>query len=306
MTIWNKIRTEFSDSQHKNIRLKYLRQYSRYTNRNIIIYYSDFLSSSKPAFLTMLDEEDKHIIGDVVKELDPQKGLDVLIESPGGSPDAAEAIANMLRLKFSSVRFIVPNMAKSAATVLCLSGDEILMNEQSELGPIDPQMGFKHPNGNLIYSPAHLIIQQFTTLVQNAIENQEFAKVLAPYLDMYFPSFLQECWNAIEHMKNISAELLFNYMFKRDPEKKELAKDIAHKLSNFPQFLSHGRPLNIEYIKELGLNVFDLRDDTRLNNIVLYLYFSIKETFNRNQAIYKLIENNKGHGTVKHVTIKST
>src|SRR5580658_1700550 len=46
------------------------------------------------------------------------KKLDVLIHSPGGYPDATEALVRMLRRQFDDIRFIVPAFAKSAATML--------------------------------------------------------------------------------------------------------------------------------------------------------------------------------------------
>jgi ATP-dependent protease ClpP protease subunit len=55
------------------------------------------------------------------------KKLDVLIHSPGGYPEAAEALVRILRRQFDDIRFIVPAFAKSAATMLAMSGNEILM-----------------------------------------------------------------------------------------------------------------------------------------------------------------------------------
>ncbi|MQY59252.1 MAG: hypothetical protein GH144_06555 [Clostridia bacterium] len=38
------------------------------------------------------------------------------------------------------MRFLIPHTAYNAATMLALSGDEILMDDRSTLGPIDPQI----------------------------------------------------------------------------------------------------------------------------------------------------------------------
>lgn len=302
MTTWDSIRTEFQDSQHKNIRLKYMKQYVKHTGRNLIVYVSDFISGQKPSHLTMLDNHDKTIFADTMRELDSSRGLDILIESPGGMGTVAESIADMLRLRFNSIRFIIPNMAKSAATILCLSGDEILMNEQSELGPIDPQMPQRMPNGEVRYSPAFLIIKQFESLLQTSINNPNVGAILAPYLQMYFPSFLQDCYNAINFSKKIAEELLKKYMFANFPNKEKLAHDVSKHLSDFKNFLNHSRSLNIEYAQKiLKLKVFDLRQDKKLDGIVNRLYLSIRETFNRQPSFVKIFENQNGHGTVIHL-----
>jgi len=303
MSTWNQIREEFQNAQHKDIRMKYAKAVSRITKRNLLIYASEFTSGSRPPQLTSLSPDDKIFFGDAIRSLDPQKGIDVLIESPGGIAEVAEAIAKMLWSSFTSVRFIVPSMAKSAATLLALSGEKILMDEQSELGPIDPQMPVRQPNGEIRYSPAHLIIQQFQTLLGTVAQHQIIGQRLAPFLQIYFPSLLQECQNAIELSKQISRELLLNYMFRGQTEAQSKADRISNELGEFKNFLSHGRSINIDEAKSLGIEIYDLREDTKLRDAVNRLFFSIKETFNRNQAMIKICENSEGHGTALQLQV---
>jgi ClpP class serine protease len=113
MSTWNQIREEFQNAQHKDIRMKYAKAVSRITKRNLLIYASEFTSGSRPPHLTSLSPDDKIFFGDAIRSLDPQKGIDVLIESPGGIAEVAEAIAKMLWSSFTSVRFIVPSMPKA-------------------------------------------------------------------------------------------------------------------------------------------------------------------------------------------------
>jgi ClpP class serine protease len=64
--------------------------------------------------------------------------IDVILHSPGGSPEATESLVGLLRRRFKSIRFIIPNVAKSAATMMAMSGDEIILGIDAELGPTDP------------------------------------------------------------------------------------------------------------------------------------------------------------------------
>src|SRR5207248_2587027 len=83
--------------------------------------------------------------------------LDLLIHSPGGFPEATEGIVDEIRAKFpDDVRAIVPAFAKSAATMMAFAADQILIDEQAELGPIDPQMVTSKG-----VSPAESIKRQF-------------------------------------------------------------------------------------------------------------------------------------------------
>ena len=66
--------------------------------------------------------------------------MDVIIETPGGDGAVAEDIVRLLRGKFDEVCFIVPGYAKSAGTIIVMSGDDILMGPTSALGPIDAQL----------------------------------------------------------------------------------------------------------------------------------------------------------------------
>lgn len=66
--------------------------------------------------------------------------IDVWLESPGGDAHAAYKLGLLLRAVAAKVRVVVPDCAKSAATLLTLVGDEIYMAPGADLGPLDAQM----------------------------------------------------------------------------------------------------------------------------------------------------------------------
>ena len=77
---------------------------------------------------------------DLLRSLGEMEDGVLMINSPGGDADAAEKMLMMCRKRFKhSFKVIVPDYAKSAATMIALGSDEILMGYLSELGPIDPQ-----------------------------------------------------------------------------------------------------------------------------------------------------------------------
>jgi hypothetical protein len=68
--------------------------------------------------------------------------LDVIVGSPGGDVEAAYLVARELRRRFEQLTVFVPFQAKSAATVLCLAADELVLGSLGELGPLEQQYAY--------------------------------------------------------------------------------------------------------------------------------------------------------------------
>lgn len=66
--------------------------------------------------------------------------IDLLLVSNGGDPIVPWRIVNILRERFSKLGVLLPYVAYSAATLLSLGADEIVMHPYSNLGPVDPQL----------------------------------------------------------------------------------------------------------------------------------------------------------------------
>jgi hypothetical protein len=82
----------------------------------------------------------RRAIEDTVVEDRDEVEVDVWLESPGGDAHAAYKLALILRHVACCVRIVVPDYAKSAATLLALVGDEIYLAPGAELGPLDAQI----------------------------------------------------------------------------------------------------------------------------------------------------------------------
>lgn len=97
-----------------------------------------------PTFTSVLKERAK------VKNL---QTLELLLHSPGGHADIAYQIVRFFRRHCQKFNVIVPLMAKSAATLMCLGANAIYMGELAELGPIDVQIQDPVEKGAKIISP---------------------------------------------------------------------------------------------------------------------------------------------------------
>lgn len=75
-----------------------------------------------------------------------KKEIDFLIISNGGDPITSLRIMSLLRERFDKIGVLLPYVAYSAATILALGADEIIMHPYSNLGPVDPQLTVSHNN----------------------------------------------------------------------------------------------------------------------------------------------------------------
>ena len=76
---------------------------------------------------------------DLIYDADPAVDLHLLLNSPGGEGETAIRLVRAAQARCRELTVIIPDHAKSAATLLALGAHHILMSPMSDLGPIDPQ-----------------------------------------------------------------------------------------------------------------------------------------------------------------------
>jgi ClpP class serine protease len=88
-----------------------------------------------------IDIQDSEDVLRAIKLTDPDVPIDMVLHTPGGLVLAAEQIALALCRHSAKVTVFVPHYAMSGGTLIALAADEIAMDENAVLGPIDPQIG---------------------------------------------------------------------------------------------------------------------------------------------------------------------
>jgi len=88
-----------------------------------------------------IDVEDSEQVLRAVRLTPDTVPIDIVVHTPGGLVLAAEQIARALHRHPAKVTVLVPHYAMSGGTMLALAADEILMDENAVLGPVDPQVG---------------------------------------------------------------------------------------------------------------------------------------------------------------------
>jgi ClpP class serine protease len=303
MPNWNDVLKEITkiqtESQERSlgavdvIRRDYLCKLHRHTSRNIIAYYSGFLS--KPGIAqSEITDEDKNGFMMAVHKLDRTKGLDLILHTPGGDIAATQSIVNYLHKMFKNdIRAIVPQIAMSAGTMIACSCRSILMTEHSNLGPIDP-----HLRG----VPAYGVIEEFKRAYKEIKKDSNKVSIWRPIIEQYKPTFLSQCENAIMWSNKFVQEQLEKVMFSNDPKAKEKARKIAKTLSSYQGNKRHERHIHMEECKKIGLHIERIEDDPDLQDLILTVHHCFMHSL-MNSASFKMIENHNGVALVKNLTL---
>jgi ClpP class serine protease len=124
-------------------RLRLLRQLEEKRNSRVIaiIHRQETLALLGFPLARYIDIQDSEEVLRAVKLTDPQTPLDLVLHTPGGLVLAAEQIAGALCKHQAKVTVFVPHYAMSGGTLIALAADEIVMDENAVLGPVDPQLG---------------------------------------------------------------------------------------------------------------------------------------------------------------------
>lgn len=280
---------------HDAVRRRYLAALAQRTGRAVIVYSTAFLDkdSASNVAITLGDLQG---FMNAAANLDQMRELDLLITSPGGSPEATESIISYLRTQFDHIRAFVPVAAMSAATMLALGCDEIVMGAHSQLGPIDPQFTIRTPEGPRS-APGQAILDQFDQAKEECRDPQNIAAWM-PILRAYLPGLLSMCRDQREVAQRMVRQWLSQYMLRDDPKGDEKAAAAAEWFANYEYFGSHGRRVSLEDVQGLGLRVTALEDDQDLQDAVLSVHHAYSVTYSGTPAV-KIIENHLGRAYVK-------
>lgn len=85
--------------------------------------------------------EDSEQVLRAIRFTPPDTPIDLILHTPGGLVLATEQIARALIRHRAKVTVFVPHYAMSGGTMLALAADEIVMDANAVLGPVDPQLG---------------------------------------------------------------------------------------------------------------------------------------------------------------------
>ena len=271
-------------SPQDKLRKGYIKRLASLTKRNVIVYYSGWLQ--KPAMQGVnfgISDADMTGFMTVIHKLDREKGLDLVLHTPGGDMAATESLIDYLRSMFgNNIRAIVPQIAMSGGSMIACACKEIIMGKQSNIGPFDPQI-----NG----APCQAILSDLTRALTEMQTVPNSAYVWQPIIQKYNLGFFAQCVHAIQMADEVVKKNLIACMFDGLQDAQDKANKIVSHLGSHAETKMHARHIHKEQAKDLGLKIADLEADPKLQEAVFSLHHSCILTFEQTQAI-KIIENN--------------
>jgi hypothetical protein len=225
------------------------------TGRPLVVYFAQL---DQP-----INHTDPDDLSEILSGIDGD-AVDLFIQTPGGNVDATEKLIGILRQRLKSWRVIVPSWAKSAGTVIALSGEQILLGINSELGPIDPQ--FQGPNGMTI--PCEIL----STDPTQPYHVQQLAGL------------------AVSRMRQLALSLLEKGMMQGKAV--EEIQAVLGKISSTNGYKSHGAVIDYDEAKALGLAVDFLSPDGDLWK-QLWLLYCMYDYDTKAKGVGRLVEGAK-------------
>ena len=218
----------------------------------------------------------------LLHRVEPGASITLLLNSPGGDVDAAEKLQHMLRESVSppalqqpgDVEIVVPNRAKSAATIMALGADRVTMSDTSELGPIDPQVRFQ----NSYYSVAAWLTayKHAERRCQEHPDNPAFAAVFQS-LNPVIAEILRFAESRARKLaEGLAKRAGWNYTM------------VAETLMDTTRFPSHGQMIDWRTAEDIGLkNVRYMPRTNPLWDMYWKLYLALRGVAGEQKKIFE-------------------
>jgi hypothetical protein len=184
--------------------------------------------------------------------------LDFLLVSNGGDPTVAWRVVSLIRERTKKFSVLVPQAAYSAATLIALGADEIVMHPHGNLGPTDPQI--HSPRKGQKDSAADSVpfgsedLAAFLRFAREEVglgDQAEMLAVFQRFCDDVGPVGIGVAARSAQLTVNMGEKLLQLHM--PGETNKPKARAISEKLTR--DFFHHGYPVSRTEAKEIGLKI---------------------------------------------------
>ena len=237
------------------------RQADRYARQRLILEIQEHVGRHVICYVagkrTEIDRDDVLGFVDLLSRIPPESDVDLVVHSGGGDIDAAEKLITMVRdkVKNGRLRMVVPHYAKSAATLMALGADTIVMSDSSELGPIDPQVPFPVGQGQWVHYSVLSYLKAYQRFTEELRANPGDPSALL-MLGKFQPHEVVEIERLFARARYLAEKLLLTGMMEGLPVTEPVSK-----LLDIESWHTHGQVISAEAAETIGLAVTRERPD---------------------------------------------
>lgn len=246
-----------------------------------------YVTSDRPNLSSNISSEVVSILHDHIISINPKDRakLDLFIYSRGGDSDVPWSIVSMFReySEEGSFSVLIPYRAHSAATVIALGADEIVMTKKAELGPIDititrgPYNPREEESSQSLPISVEDVNGYFTLLKKVGCERpNEVMKGFEQLTEKVHPLALGTVCRLLQQTELVALRLLGT---RSNPFTDEKNREIVRRLSS--EIYSHRHTISrSEAINHLGLEQVVKAEDADIDEELWDLYNEYKALFN--------------------------
>jgi len=216
------------------------------------------------------------------------KIIDLFLYSRGGDVSVPWRITSMIREFCDEFNVLIPYKAQSAATLLSLGADNIIMGKKAELGPIDPTL-VKSSVGEGSLPRQEISVEDVNSFLSfikekaNINDQSALANVVSNLINQISPLTLGNVNRQNSHIRLVARRLLTSRMLKMDEEKiNTIIETLTEKI------YSHGHAIGRQEAKDIGLPIIIAED--KLENLIWQLFLIYEDFFRLNDPIHLEIE----------------
>ena len=213
-----------------------------------------------------------------------KKRIDLFLYSRGGDVSVPWRIVSMIREFCDEFNVLIPYRAQSAATLLSMGADNIIMGKKAELGPIDPTL-VKATIGETAAPPQEIAVEDVNSFLSfvkeraNINDQDAVASILGSLINQIGPLTLGSVNRQHHHIRLVARKLLTSRKEKLDEEKiSSIIETLTEKI------YSHGHAIGRREAKDIGLPVEYPDDD--LENLMWELYLKYEEFLKLREPVH--------------------
>jgi len=274
-------------NNQKQIGTKLIGDLEKERGSKVIVYFT----GDRQPFRSRIAEDVVRPIYEHLVNLDFGEGnkvIDLFLYSRGGDVSVPWRIASMVREFCEEFNVLVPYKAQSAATLLSLGADNIIMGKKAELGPIDPTL-VRATIGEGALPQQEISgedINSFVSFVKeraNINDQSALAEMVGTLIKQIGPLILGNMNRMNSHIRLVARKLITSRKEKMDEEKiNSVIETLTEKI------YSHGHGIGRKEAKDIGLPI--IFPDDKTENSIWQLYLKYEDFLKLSDPIYPEIE----------------